>query len=428
MTEQRTGQATRAAQAGAGQAGRTGQGLGDGLGSLVAGLPTDRLREEAQNLLSAFGERAVATLVDKVEGATGRLTEFAEHGGDGAGLKAALSEGRALLEGKSPLKALVSAGLGGAGGGLGQIKDKAVQALTGGKGGRRDEKNKKIKVTNIIEDIDVGVPVSVAYNQWTQFEDFPTFMKKVEDVSRDSDSETELDWKAQVFWSHRRWHSTVVEQVPDERIVWTSKGEKGHVDGAVTFHEVTPDLTRILLVLQYHPQGFFERTGNIWRAQGRRARLELKHFRRHVMTQTVLDPEAVEGWRGEVHDGEVVRSDEEVREEEERRGEAPEGGEPGGRPDEEGFPEDEHPDEEGFDDEEYGAEDRDEDAFDEEEEDEEEEGDDVEAGETGYHDVDEDDEVGDYDDQDLGDEDDAGEDEEPARPRARSGAKGGGRR
>ena len=59
---------------------------------------------------------------------------------------------------------------------------------------------------------------------------------------------------------------------PHERIVWRSKGAKGYVDGAVTFHELTPDLTRILVVLEYHPQGFFEKTGNLWRAQGRRAR------------------------------------------------------------------------------------------------------------------------------------------------------------
>jgi hypothetical protein len=69
---------------------------------------------------------------------------------------------------------------------------------------------------------------------------------------------------------------------------------------------LAPNLTRIIVVLEYHPKGLFERTGNLWRAQGRRARLELKHFRRHVMTQTVLHPDDVEGWLGEIRDGEVV--------------------------------------------------------------------------------------------------------------------------
>jgi hypothetical protein len=121
------------------------------------------------------------------------------------------------------------------------------------------------------------------------------------------EEDEKLTVKAQVFWSHRTWRSTIIDQVPDKMIVWRSEGDKGHVDGTVTFHDLTPDLTRIVVVLEYHPQGLFERTGNIWRAQGRRARLELKHFQRHVMTQTILHPDEVEGWRGEIHDGEVVR-------------------------------------------------------------------------------------------------------------------------
>jgi hypothetical protein len=127
-------------------------------------------------------------------------------------------------------------------------------------------------VTNIVESIDVGVPIRLAYNQWTQFADFPSFMKKVESVET-ADEDQKLNWKAQVLWSHRTWEATIQEQSPDDKIVWRSKGAKGHVDGAVTFHELAPNLTRVLLALEYHPQGLFEHTGNIWRAQGRRARL-----------------------------------------------------------------------------------------------------------------------------------------------------------
>jgi hypothetical protein len=184
----------------------------------------------------------------------------------------------------------------------------------GGKGGG----GKKIKLTNIVESIDVGVPVKLAYNQWTQFNDFPRFMKKVENVDRPEESK--VSWKAQVFWSHRTWESTIVEQVPDDKIIWRSKGPKGWVDGAVTFHELAPNLTRILVVLEYHPQGLFERTGNIWRAQGRRARLELKHFRRHIMTEGVLHADDIEGWRGTIHDGEVAESHEDALAREEQDG------------------------------------------------------------------------------------------------------------
>jgi Polyketide cyclase / dehydrase and lipid transport len=279
-------------------------------GDTTTKLPTDRLLSEAQDLLMALGERAIGQVSEKLSGATERLTDYAENGGPG--LAGALAGGRSLLSGKSGFRSMLDAG-------VEQTKEKVKGALGGGGdsdgGGGGGDKGQKIKVTNIVESIEVGVPVSVAYNQWTEFEDFPTFMKKVENVKQES--ETEMAWKAQVFWSHRSWTSNVVEQMPDERIVWESEGEKGRVNGTVTFHELTPDLTKILVVLEYHPQGFFEHTGNLWRAQGRRARLELKHFQRHVMTRTILDQDEVHGWRGEVADGEVVRSDEEVREEEE---------------------------------------------------------------------------------------------------------------
>src|SRR5690606_12970486 len=83
------------------------------------------------------------------------------------------------------------------------------------------------------------------------------------------------------------------------------------VDGAVTFHELAPDLTRIIVNLQYHPKGFVEQVGNMWRAPGRRVRLELKHFARHVMNEAILHPDELQGWRGEIHDGEVTKGPDE---------------------------------------------------------------------------------------------------------------------
>jgi uncharacterized membrane protein len=245
-------------------------------------------------------DRAVSSMSDRLSGATGRLTDYAQNGGGGL-----MSAVTGLDDVSSPVKSALRSGVGGAAGkvknSLKGAKDSVTEAL-GGKGGKGG--GGKIKVTNIVEEIDVGVPIDVAYQQWTQFAEFPKFMKKVEQVEQISDEK--LRWKAQVFLSHRSWESTIVEQVPNERIVWKSKGDKGYVDGAITFHELTPDLTRIVVVLEYHPQGFFEKTGNLWRAQGRRVRLELKHFQRQVMTETVLHADEVDGWRGEIRDGEVV--------------------------------------------------------------------------------------------------------------------------
>jgi uncharacterized membrane protein len=279
-----------------------------GATGLTEGLPTNRLAREAKNFLEAFAERALASVggmvTQKVSEATsGLLAQVGEQGGPG--VKAAVSGVTALAEGKSPARAALGAGMTG-------IKEKIKQIFKGGGG-----KKGGLKLTNIVETIDVGVPLRLVYDQWSQFEDFPSFMKKVENAERPSEEKS--NWKAQVWWSHRNWEATIIEQVPDDHIIWRSKGAKGHVDGAVSFSELAPNLTRICLVLEYHPQGLFERTGNLWRAQGRRARLELKHFRRHMMAHAVLEPDDIEGWRGEIRDGEVVKTHEEAMDEEEER-------------------------------------------------------------------------------------------------------------
>ncbi|MGW9030747.1 SRPBCC family protein, partial [Streptomyces sp. NPDC055722] len=141
-------------------------------------------------------------------------------------------------------------------------------------------------------------------------------------------------------------------QVPDYKIQWTSEGAKGTTKGVITFHALGENLTRILLVMEYYPSGLFEKTGNIWRAQGRRARLDFKNFDRFI----TLKGEAEDGWRGEIHDGEVVRTHEDAiaEEEGEEEEEEPEGeyeeeeaeeGEPEGEYEEEEA-EDEEPEDE----------------------------------------------------------------------------------
>jgi Polyketide cyclase / dehydrase and lipid transport len=277
--------------------------------------PMDRLKNEAGGLLDALADRATTALRDKVTDATGRLTDYVE-GGGGPGLMAAVTGARNVAEGKSPARSMLGAGWAG-------MKEKVRGLFGGGKG--KSGGKQKLKLTNIVESVDVGVPVRLAYNQWTTYQDFPSFTKKVEQANPDEDDQKfKVKWKAQVFWSHREWEATITDQRPDERIIWNSQGQKGHVDGAVTFHEIAPNLTKIVVVLEYHPQGMFERTGNLWRAQGRRTRLELKHFQRHVMAHALLNPDDVEGWRGTIEDGEIVKDHETaLQEEQEQNGEQP---------------------------------------------------------------------------------------------------------
>ncbi|MET8906038.1 SRPBCC family protein [Streptomyces sp. NPDC004538] len=235
--------------------------------------PLGGLKDALGGYLSARGHSLVGKAGERISGLTDRLTASANGNGNG----------------------------GDDGGGGGGSKRGG-----GGKSGAGS-----IKATHIMEVVDIGVPLRIVYDQWTQLQEFSDFTKGVRSVS--AEDEVTSNWNLKVGPSSRSWKATVQEQVPDERIVWTSEGAKGSTRGVVTFHELAPRLTRVVVVCEYYPSGFFEKTGNLWRAQGRRLRLDLKHFARHV---TLVDEEEVEGWRGEIRDGEVVRTHEEALEEE----------------------------------------------------------------------------------------------------------------
>nr|WP_275902117.1 SRPBCC family protein [Brevibacterium zhoupengii] len=219
-----------------------------------------------------------------------------------------------IAEGKSPAKAALSAATEGA---KDKIKGVFGGGSSGGSGGSGD-----FKFSNIIETADVGVPLSVAYNAFTMFENWPDFMKKVENVERTDD--VKISVKGQAVWSHRTWEATIIEQVPDSHIVWESTGDKGYISGAVSFHEVAPRLTRIIASGEYHKQGFVEGVGALWFTVPRRFRLELKFFVHHVMNEIMIDQDGVEGWRGEIRDSELVMSHEDALEEEQAQAEADE--------------------------------------------------------------------------------------------------------
>jgi len=341
---------------------------------------TEKLLHSAEGYLGAQSEKLVGSLGEKVSGATRKLTDVASGNAEPGSLLGKTAKN--VAEGDSPAKAALKGAAGG-------VVDKVKSAFKGkgkGPGGR--------KSMNIEESIDIGVPLRQAYNRWTQYTEFPKWSKGVQSVNQED--ETKTGWNAKIFWSKRNWNAKINEQIPDQRIAWTSDGPKGTVDGVVTFHELAPNLTRVMLALEYHPAGLFEKTGNIWRAQGRRVRLDLKLYRRFVMMST----EEVEGWRGEIRDGEVVRDhDEVVAEEEQQDGSEQDSAD-------EDYDEDTG-DEESEDDEDTGDEDYDEDAEAEDYDEDDEEGED----EDGY------DEEDDYEEDDYADED---EEEQPTRRRRAS--------
>ncbi|MFE1248531.1 SRPBCC family protein [Streptomyces sp. NPDC058735] len=290
----------------------------------------DRLKAELQEYLAAQATRLLTGVGHKLGETTGKLNDIAEGNSPGFG-KLALDGGRKLAQGKGPLRAAMETG-------GSHLKDKVTDGfknLVGGGKGKKGKSGSGSKPTVIIEHIDVGVPVRTAYDQWTQYQDFSTFAKGVKSASRADD--TTSDWQAKIWWSNRSWKAKTTEQVPDDRIAWTSEGAKGTTKGVVSFHSLGENLTRVLLVIEYYPSGLFEKTGNIWRAQGRRARLDLKNFVRFI----TIKGEAKDGWRGEIRDGEVVRSHDDAVAEEESEAEEqhPEGEEPEGEYEDEEEPE-----------------------------------------------------------------------------------------
>ena len=148
-------------------------------------------------------------------------------------------------------------------------------------------------MSTIEESIDVQVPVRTAYNQWTQFEEFPKFMEGVKTVQQLDD--VTLHWTAEIAGQERDWEAKITEQIPDERIAWTSTSGTGNA-GVVTFHKIDPNTTRVMLQLEIYPEDFKEKVGDWLQIPRARVKGDLhrfKEFIEHRGTETGA-------WRGEV--------------------------------------------------------------------------------------------------------------------------------
>ena len=133
--------------------------------------------------------------------------------------------------------------------------------------------------TTVDAEIEVGVPVATAYNQWTQFEEFPKFMEGVDEVRRLDDKL--LHWEATVAGSHAEWDAKITEQEPDRRIAWESVDGK-RTRGTVTFEPKGPARSRVRLHMSYEPDGAAERAGSVIGLDSRQIHADLARFRELV--------------------------------------------------------------------------------------------------------------------------------------------------
>ncbi len=158
------------------------------------------------------------------------------------------------------------------------------------------------------QSMDVAVPIDVAYNQWTQFEEYPNFMHRVNSASQEDEGHVTFTEK---MWNFSRdFEAEIVEQRPNERIVWRSVNGIKHA-GVVTFHELAPRLTHIELTVDFKPAGFFEKIGRGARFSKRAIRADMHRFKAYIEMKEEEDG----AWRGFVEDGEVTGYEEEQQEE-----------------------------------------------------------------------------------------------------------------
>jgi uncharacterized membrane protein len=149
-------------------------------------------------------------------------------------------------------------------------------------------------MANIERSIDVDVPVRSAYDQWTQFEEFPRFMEGVEEIRQLDDTHTH--WRTKIAGREKEFEAVVTEQTPDQRIAWTSDGGPEHA-GVVTFHRIDDAKTRIMLQLDYEPEGPVEKIGDLLGVVERRVSGDLERFKDLIEGRGGAGSG---GWRGEV--------------------------------------------------------------------------------------------------------------------------------
>lgn len=155
-------------------------------------------------------------------------------------------------------------------------------------------------MASIEQSIEVEVPVRAAYNQWTQFEEFPRFMEGVDSVHQLDDKR--LHWRATIAGKSKEWQAEITEQRPDERIAWTSRGG-AHNAGVVTFHRLSDSRTKVMLQLDYDPEGIVETVGDAAGVVSMRVKGDLQRFKEFIESRG----RETGAWRGEIDQEKVKK-------------------------------------------------------------------------------------------------------------------------
>jgi len=317
--------------------------LGDTIGSVVGRVA----REAAQSIASDVRQSRKSPLGGSRKSPLGGMTGVAVGAGLAAGVPLAVKGASKLangLNGGNPLQKVTAAasnpvqkvtdkaGEAAKGvvddkikdaGGPGGIAKEAGKALIPGMGGGDDKdgggggkggepgvgKGRRMPVQQAI---DIGIPVTATYNHFTQFEEWPKFMHRVQSVSQDD--ETHLKFKTKIWLFSREFTAEIEEQRPDERIEWhVTEGITHH--GVATFHELAPRLTRVEINVDVEPSGLIEKSARGMRHVKRAIRADLHRFKAYAM----MNEEPEGEWRGTIEDGEVKEQGESEESESKQR-------------------------------------------------------------------------------------------------------------
>jgi uncharacterized membrane protein len=148
-------------------------------------------------------------------------------------------------------------------------------------------------MASVTKSVDVNVPVTTAYDQWTQFEEFPRFMEGVDQITQLDDTHTH--WKTSIAGVEREFDATITEQHPDERVAWKSTSGPDHA-GVVTFHRLSDTQSRVTVQLDWSPEGALEQAGSALNLDERRVEGDLERFKKFIESRGV----ETGAWRGDV--------------------------------------------------------------------------------------------------------------------------------
>ncbi|WP_042366368.1 SRPBCC family protein [Streptacidiphilus neutrinimicus] len=135
-------------------------------------------------------------------------------------------------------------------------------------------------MSKVQESIDVDVPITTAYNQWTQFEDFPNFMDGVEEITQIDDRHNH--WRTKVAGATREFDTEIVDQVPDDHVTWRTTSGDVKQTGMVSFQPIDATHTRVMLAMDFQPEGITEKAADLTGMLDRQVKGDLKRFKHFI--------------------------------------------------------------------------------------------------------------------------------------------------